>query len=136
MNHSIFTHSGTLTIKSPTGEHRTFRVRTVPDDSEWAPGERVLELLTGPDNTADYTGFAFVKPDRITVWKRLRGGVYDVYARNLANPAPWESKGAEFYWEHVCCRRCGRPLTTPESLERGIGPVCMGLETEKFSVRV
>jgi hypothetical protein len=26
--------------------------------------------------------------------------------------------------EHRCCRRCGRALTNPESVERQIGPEC------------
>lgn len=29
----------------------------------------------------------------------------------------------EFWHEGFCCR-CGRPLTTPESIERGTGPHC------------
>lgn len=126
-NHKIFTHNGTLTLENPaTGNHRTFKIRTIPADSDFAPGERVVGLLTGPDNTSDYTWFGFVKPERVIVWKKHRGGVYDTYARMLANPEPWEAKGVVYHWDHVCCRKCGRDLTTPESLESGIGPVCAG----------
>lgn len=125
MKPTIFSHSGTVTLLNPvTGNHRTFRVRAVPKDSDWAPGERVLGLLTGPDNTHDYTNFAFVKADRVIVWKRLRGGVYDTYATMLANPEPWEARGVEYNWRNVRCRCCNRPLTTPESKEDGIGPKC------------
>ncbi len=48
---SIFTHNGKFTIKSlRTGEHRTFQVRTQPDDAGFAPGKRILYLLIGSDN--------------------------------------------------------------------------------------
>lgn len=128
--HSIFTHNGTLTVENPaTGNHRTFKVRIIPTDSDFAPGERVVGLLTGSDNTRDYTWFGFVKKDRVIVWKNKRGGVYDTYADMLVRPEVYEAeRGVIYHWEHVCCRRCGRDLTTPESLTKGIGPTCEGLE--------
>ena len=30
-------------------------------------------------------------------------------------------------WHEGTCCRCGRPLTVPESIESGIGPVCAGM---------
>lgn len=32
------------------------------------------------------------------------------------------------FWHEGRCGRCGRPLTDPESIARGIGPVCVGLD--------
>lgn len=124
----IVTHNGTITLlNTATGNHRTFRVKTQPEDAKFAPGKRVLALLTGGDNTNDYTQFAFVNDDgTVVVWKNHRGGVYDVYARMLADPAAFEARGVEYHWEQVRCRRCNRKLTTPESLEAGIGPDCAG----------
>ena len=30
-------------------------------------------------------------------------------------------------WEHTgCCAKCGRPLTDPQSIEAGLGPICRG----------
>lgn len=31
----------------------------------------------------------------------------------------------------VRCRRCGQELTDPESVERGIGPICSELEQDE-----
>jgi hypothetical protein len=42
--------NGTYTITSPTGEHRTFRIKTQKDDARFAPGKRTIALLTGSDN--------------------------------------------------------------------------------------
>ena len=54
---SIFTHNGRFTVTSTkTGEHRTFRIRTQPDDAKFAPKERVITLLIGPDNESSYKG--------------------------------------------------------------------------------
>ena len=50
--------NGEITLTNrETGEHRTFRIRTNKEDARFAPGERVIALLTGPDNTTSYTGF-------------------------------------------------------------------------------
>lgn len=32
------------------------------------------------------------------------------------------------------CGRCGRALTTPESITRGIGPVCYGMDSEEEEI--
>jgi hypothetical protein len=57
----IESHNGCITITSlDSGEHRTVRIRTKSERSKFAPGSRVAELLTGPDNESDYQAFAFV----------------------------------------------------------------------------
>ena len=45
----VRTHNGTITIHNPkTGDHRTFQIKTQPADAKFAPGRRVVSLLTGP----------------------------------------------------------------------------------------
>ena len=39
---------------------------------------------------------------------------------------------AEIVPEDICIR-CGRPLTDPQSIERGYGPECFGMATESVS---
>lgn len=126
---SILTHNGTVTVKSlATGDHRTFSVSTQKDDAEFAPGERIVSLLTGPENTSDFTSFGFVKPDRIVVWRKKRGTEFDRFARLLERLESFESAEKVTVHFESTCRRCNRPLTTPESVESGIGPVCAGRE--------
>jgi len=129
MDHSIATHNGVVTIfNTKTGNHRTFRIHTQPDDAEFAPGRRIVSQLAGPDNTHDYRSFGFVRDDgTIMVWKKKRGGNYEIYARMLEHPEIFEAKGAVYHFSTVC-RRCNRTLTTPESIESGIGPICAGHE--------
>src|SRR5580692_6865196 len=122
----LLTHNGVFTVKSiATGEHRTFMVRTQPDDAKFAPGKRVLSLLRGPDNTKDYTGFAFVEPDGIKVWAKANDKCR-AYAAMLEKLSEHSAAGRVEVYAATRCRVCNRTLTTPESVESGIGPVCEG----------
>lgn len=127
---NIATHNGFVTVKSArTGDHRTFRIATQADDAKFAPGRRVVSLLTGPDNETDYRGFGFLDaaPDgrvKITVWKKCRGGQFEALAEMLENLPAHEAAGQVSVNFDARCRRCNRTLTTPESVASGIGPVC------------
>lgn len=124
---SLLTHNGVFTVKSlRTGDHRTFRVRTQPADASFAPGKRVLSLLTGPDNGKDYTGFAFVESDGVHLWQRCDTELYRKYAAMLEKLREHVAEGRIEVLASTTCRVCNRTLTTPESVESGIGPVCAG----------
>ena len=127
-------HDCTLTLVSPkTGDHRTFRVRTVRDGN--LEGKRVVELLAGPDNSDDYQGFGFIADTTgllaagtVIVWKRYRGDgiektLHEQLADLLNRPLYWSARGVE-YLISLKCRRCGRALTHPESIADGLGPIC------------
>lgn len=124
---SPITHNGKFTVKSTrTGEHRTFRVRTQPQDSSFAPGKRVLALLTGPDNENSYTGFAFVDDFGIHLWGKKKTEQYQALANMLERLQAHEDAGRVEVYAETTCRKCNRALTTPESILSGIGPVCGG----------
>ena len=128
-------YNGTVTIQSPRagGEHRTFRIRTQRQDAAFAPGRRIVALLTGANNDEDYEGFGFLPEDgsdRVDVWRSRRGGVagkssWEWYAEMLSCPDLYVARGYR-YLVSRCCRRCNRKLTTPGSVEAGIGPECAG----------
>jgi hypothetical protein len=128
--------NGHYTIKSSkTGDHRTFKIHTQPEKSEFAPGKRIVSLLTGSENDSDasYTGFAFIDDQGVHVWTKKRGeGLWETYADMLWSLAldsvlsTWAAKGFTIMGEGRCIR-CNRLLTTPDSVASGIGPVCAGL---------
>jgi hypothetical protein len=125
MSWSALTHSGTVTACSrQTGDHRTFRVTGIRgDDESFMPGKRLVELLEGPDNTWDYRAFGYVGEKRIVLWRKHRHtALYEWAARFLVDPEAYESQVTLYI--AAKCRRCGRELTTPHSLNRGIGPEC------------
>lgn len=119
---NFLTHNGVMTIQSKrTGEHRTIRCKTerFADGSE----HRVVSLLTGVMNDADYTGFATVRSGKINVWRKYRESeVLRWLAACAADPDKFRDQ-AEVLVAGTC-RRCGRPLTTPGSIKSGIGPIC------------
>lgn len=88
-------------------------------------------LLTGPDNYADYAYVGLLTQNgdfRLTAKSRYTGDSTPV-------------KAFQYFWKWVSdgempphmeirhegsCGRCGRKLTVPESIDRGIGPECFG----------
>lgn len=126
-------YNGCLTVTNPaTGNHRTFRIKAVMKGK--LAGRRIIQLLTGPDNTSNYNGFGFVNDDgTISVWKKFVGdtvgGLKDVTVyeqlADIVQHADWfaQERGLRYQFS-VRCRRCNRELTDPESIECGIGPVC------------
>lgn len=132
--------NGTFTIVNPEGQHKTFRIKTQPQDAKFAPGERLLELMVGPDNENSFRGIAFVAENGIHLWRSQAShenqwfvGLFErlalertdeeVECGNITINTP---KGERTYGVIASkrCMRCNRKLTTPESCEKGIGPKC------------
>lgn len=135
--------NGCYTIENTrTLRHRTFLIKTQLKNSPFAPGERIVSLLTKPDNQdkESFVSFGFVKDNGILLWRKYRGA--------KGRPTEWE-KLANILW-HLSgagtgpgkqqleamglvlhseknCIRCNRRLTTPDSIKAGIGPVCAGM---------
>lgn len=103
-------------------------VRLVP---HWEKSEAsktlVLGYLRGSDNTSDYTQVAFVKRDgKVIFWKKYRGTPVEARLTWAMDLVKNDAKaGTDEYVKHSGnCWKCGRLLTTPESIDAGIGPVC------------
>lgn len=121
---NLGTHNGTITLFNPeTGNHRVVQVKTQKPDAKFAPGERIISLQTGSCNETDFKGFGFVKADgRVIIWNKHRGTNLEKIGRIVENHAKWVNR-LEF--KFACkCRRCNRKLTTPTSIESGMGPAC------------
>lgn len=130
----LATHNGEITITNPaTGQHRTFRIRTQPKDAKFAPGKRIVSLLTGSDNTSSYRSFAFVDDDGVVrVWRAKQGqngqlSDFDKFADLLNRADYFQVNYSLEYLFSGHCIRCNRLLTEPESIRLGIGPVCRNL---------
>lgn len=130
-------YNGAITITSPKGGHRTFEIKTKKSNATFAAGKRILALLSGPDNTMDYQGFAFVDDAGVHVWRKKQSGdpknpsAFEVYAK-MVQSLSTEGEASRYYKmgyrvEHErTCRRCNRRLTNPESIQSGLGPECAG----------
>lgn len=133
----------TFTIEVPPGanqkDHYTYKVEHVPANERW-PESYFVKMLTGPDNTSDFTYVG--KLDTFTgQMATTRNSAYaaDSFPVRLFNRImarvwtndhnAYEQHGYQTHHEGKC-GRCGRKLTVPASIESGIGPECckiMGL---------
>lgn len=116
--------NGLFTLTMPDGEYRTFRVHTKSDSARFAPGQRILSLLTGPDNEKDYQPFAFVGERGFLIWKKHKGGELERLARYVWMLATGDAAPGFELTVSKRCMACNRPLTTPTSLTLGYGPEC------------
>lgn len=114
--------NGFYTLTFPSGEHRTFRIRTEPGGK--FKGRRTLGILIGPDNTAEYESFAFIEDAGPSVWKRFKNQKQAQYAMVIWSIVNGEEIDGYELKISKRCLACNRPLTTPESLETGYGPSC------------
>jgi len=128
--------TGTITIRNiESNEYRTFKVRKFqPADSKFMPGKRIVGLLTGPDNYHDFDSFGSIGDDgMIRVFAKKKNpewgkrSNYEWFAEMInVLVGGFDGKafpGYEVLLAKKCCR-CGRKLTTPTSIENGIGPEC------------
>lgn len=117
----------------PVNPHYTYRVRKAKANDRW-PEAWFINLLTGPENTADYQPIGKVDPQtgevRLTRNSKFTDDTWPVRLINRALIRLWkgegqalEAAGFKMHHEGRCCR-CGRLLTVPESIESGIGPEC------------
>src|SRR5665213_894050 len=83
MNKPVTIYNGIFTVDSPRGGHRTFKIRTQKPEALFAPGQRLISLLNGPDNEADYKKFGLVTDSGINVFHKLRSGPFPMYATML-----------------------------------------------------
>lgn len=140
-------------LNTKTGTRHTYRVRCKRDTVENGRGHLGpyrVEVMTGSDNTQHYTYMGYIPshahtgryydirlgkkgskiggrdPRRLGfewLWKLLHGLNMDESKRKPAENYVGEYSHVEV-WHEGRCGCCGRKLTVPLSIERGIGPDC------------
>lgn len=126
----IFAGNAVFTaLNSETGNRFTYRIRISPDDP---PRNRVhfVQVLTGPDNMNNYTFIG-------TLFGR---GTYRHSPKSPISDRAQSVRVISWLVDRICnrgglppqveihhrgkCLKCGRALTDPESIQRGVGPIC------------
>jgi hypothetical protein len=103
----------------------TIRIGTHWNDVPSNKFTYVASYLCGRDNESDYAGFAFVDAldGSFTVWRRFRDNVeLPLALKTVLSDQP--SAGYLYALASSRCWLCGRKLTVPASIHRGLGPVC------------
>ena len=121
-------------VSQATGGRFTLRVRS----RDRVGGVRdfyFVDVLTGPENTHDYTFIGtvartgeIIAPFRYSAKSTVAQDAPSVRAamwffRRLSAPNPDLEHAVEFYHSGDCAR-CGRLLTHPASIRTGLGPTC------------
>jgi hypothetical protein len=120
--------NGTYTIVlDEAGDYRTIRLTDAPETMNKRQGTQIAAYLSGSDNEGDYTGFAFVSAGKIGMWKKFHSDTKLSKALVTLLQADKERQadlGQAYALESGNCWRCGRKLTVPASINRGLGPIC------------
>jgi hypothetical protein len=127
--------NATITLVSTgTGVRYTYRVKRAKGDKDNRPW--FVGLLSGPDNSANYTFMGTIWPATKTTPPTFARGSSGKVSDNAPSMKAFRwFMGCLAYpnlppslevWHEGRCGRCGRKLTVPESIASGIGPVCAG----------
>lgn len=127
-------HAKFTLVSKKTGDRKTFRVR---ENEKGEFKAFFVDLLVGPNNDDDYKylGYLFPVglPEQLKFTQNKERWGTDAFAAFLwltawLNGRPGIDDRAFFeqaeFWHAGECGRCGRELTDPESIARGLGPVC------------
>ena len=91
---------------------------------------RMLAVLRGPDNETDYLPVARVSPAGEVIWIRAdRGAARARDAVRVLAGGDLDLHRQAYALRSRRCARCGRRLTVPESVRRGIGPECYKIDS-------
>lgn len=127
----VFAGNARLTLVSrKTGARFTYRVRAPKE-----PGavSHFVSVLTGPGNEIDYaylghffqTSGAYVHGRKSSITEDAPSAkAWAYFGRKVLDEGRLPEQIE--VWHEGRCGRCGRVLTVPESIERGIGPECAG----------
>ena len=120
-----------ITLQSgKTGQHFTYKITRDSNQGTLY----TVRLLYGADNTHDYTYIGCYSSNTKVFY------LISLYSSRLEYARPPAIRAITYFFNHIdnipdklyvyhnCrCGRCGRLLTTPESIERGYGPECIDL---------
>jgi hypothetical protein len=120
-----------FTVSNGRDEHYTYKVHTQPDRDRLSEQISFVYLLAGPDNQRNYIYLGIIMRGtfnlRLTNASKLGRDAKPVRVLQWALKKIWlnQSLPEGYSINHAGkCGRCGRLLTTPESIKSGIGPVC------------
>ena len=121
--------NGTYTlINTETGTYITLKIHTVQKGN--LKGKRIVSKLVGRDNENSYESFGFIhKETGIDVWRNKRNHknwqILKILRSLIINGERSRWYGKVELKLSKRCLRCNRKLTTPQSIEDGIGPECI-----------
>ena len=124
----LFAGNATFTIES-TKVNQRYTYKIYQRKNENICSRYLIYRLYGPDNENDYRYIGLIYNDTGNItWASAHKGMdlkmLSAFLQIVKDPEqPWPDT-CHFYMSGRCAC-CGRKLTTPESVELGIGPTCL-----------
>jgi hypothetical protein len=119
----------TVVFDAEKDDRITLRFKVPPVSRRWH-GIQLVSYLAGPDNEYDYVRCANWTDDGYRVWARFKedGRVRTaIEYLSSADKEKMAEAGYLYSLKSSNCYRCGRRLTVPASIHRGLGPDCAEL---------
>lgn len=124
----LFAGLTTFTVSNDKGDHYTYKITR--KDSEQYGEKYFVNLLSGPDNENSYSYMGLLMLNSNLILTRaskfkeesLSVQVFN-FAMRILEHIQEMPKGYDILPAGKCFR-CGRKLTTPESIKSGYGPYC------------
>lgn len=130
INQFILAGKAFFTVQNDdSGNRFTFKVCQATDDNNKPKDLWFVSVLVGSDNENSYQYAGIITPQgfRITAKSRLTMEAVSVKAFNwlwgMVKSGQELPENVRFYHAGRC-GKCGRKLTTPDSIEMGFGPTC------------
>lgn len=129
---------------SNTGNRFTYNVAIPNDQKPESASIWFVSVLTGCENTSDYSYIGWIRKDNATGKFFFKYGVKSRVGENAPSVVAFDfifnkllvpgfgKPNLEIWHEGKCCR-CGRTLTVPESIESGVGPECARIMSRSFT---
>lgn len=122
-----------FTVSNDKGEHFTYRINKPKPRQQFTTYTPFFaSVLKGPDNYSNYKyigiydpGYGIVRPTKKSSYP-VGSKEYDILAWAIRAVHGCKVMPEGYAIQHAgkCCV-CARKLTTPQSIEAGIGPVCL-----------
>lgn len=122
----VLAGNATFTIRSTkTGERFTFKVQKGEPTAQYPNPMTFVKVLVGPQNESDYRYIGAIKATGFMTTSKSAFGMNTPCVKAFGWFSTHMESAAVEVWHTGKCGRCGRTLTVPESIETGIGPVCL-----------
>lgn len=129
----VLAGESTFTVSNGSGKHYTYHVYQAKPTPQFPNPAWFIKVLTGPDNSADYSYVGMLLPSNVDCNLKLTGrskfgdGSDPVKVIRWALKIIWGKKELPpgYSIKHDGkCGKCGAKLTNPASLDTGLGPGC------------
>lgn len=126
----IFAGRSVFTLENKeTSNYITFKVKEVKKQGKVIPGQFSIQCKALGDKNYGYEFMGFMntiqkefRPRHRAIKDHVGFKTFIWVLKNFERLEDFEAKMA-MYHEGICCK-CGLSLSTPESIQKGIGPIC------------